>query len=364
MGRRIPVIAMLAMLGLGWSEAAHAQAQCGTTYSVVPGDTLSAIAQSALGSTERWLEIYEFGSNPSVLGRNPNLLRVGDRLQMPPCPDSIPTSEPTVTRTTPRPAQGDGFVSTIEILTANDYAPFTDESLPGGGMLTQVVKAAFAASDLPNDIEIDFIDDWGAHLNTLLPKAKYDFGFPWFRPDCSDPSALPESQQIRCDYEWSDPLYTVSIALFAPIDGPSAPQAFSDLHGRRICRPAGYYIFDLAAEGLIDGETITLVRPSSVAGCFTALSAGEVDFVSLNRFTGQRAVAQAGLADLVAPLESLVTVLKLSMVAHRDNADAAYIWMEALNEGLRRLKTSGKMGDITAYHLKHHREAVAELAQP
>ena len=42
----------------------------------------------------------------------------------------------------------------LAIATGNDYAPFTDEELPEGGLATEVVVEAFAAVD--HEVDIDF----------------------------------------------------------------------------------------------------------------------------------------------------------------------------------------------------------------
>ena len=50
------------------------------TYTVKRGDTLYGIAKSQLGNGSRWPEIYN--ANKSVIGNNPNLIRVGQVLKI------------------------------------------------------------------------------------------------------------------------------------------------------------------------------------------------------------------------------------------------------------------------------------------
>lgn len=360
--RAFTFLLTLATVALGAALPVRSEPVCGQLYRIVAGDTLSAIAERVFGATNRWLEIYEYASNAAAIGSNPNLLALNTTISIPPCSDGPSSAAPVIERSEFVPSHDDGFVPTIQIVTAGDYLPFTDDQADGRGMLTQVVEAALTESGLPNDFEIDFVNDWSSHLTILLPKGKYDFGFPWFKPDCSDRSALPADMRLRCDYAWSDPLYTVSIAFYAPEGLESYPASFQELHGAKICRPEGYYTFDLSNEGLYDGQNITLVRPSTVDGCFVALDRGEVDFVSLNRFTAERALARAGLTGLVKPLETLVTVLDLHLVAHRDNMLAAHKWMAGFNDGLRQIQASGMFGRITSYHLRKYREELAELS--
>jgi nucleoid-associated protein YgaU len=51
------------------------------TYTVVKGDSLWKIAQDKLGKGSRWNEIYAL--NKSVIGKNPNLIKPGQKLVLP-----------------------------------------------------------------------------------------------------------------------------------------------------------------------------------------------------------------------------------------------------------------------------------------
>jgi murein DD-endopeptidase MepM/ murein hydrolase activator NlpD len=66
------------------------------TYTVQPGDSLSAIAQRLLGDSGRWRELYD--QNRSVIGANPNLIVAGQVL-------SVPGGAPSAPAPTPAPAQ-------------------------------------------------------------------------------------------------------------------------------------------------------------------------------------------------------------------------------------------------------------------
>jgi len=53
----------------------------GKTHTVVSGDTLWAISQHYYGDGNRYMEIYN--ANKSVIGGNPDLIQVGQHLQIP-----------------------------------------------------------------------------------------------------------------------------------------------------------------------------------------------------------------------------------------------------------------------------------------
>lgn len=50
-------------------------------YTVKSGDTLTAIAKRELGNSSKWRDIYN--GNKKVIGRDPNLIRSGQKLVMP-----------------------------------------------------------------------------------------------------------------------------------------------------------------------------------------------------------------------------------------------------------------------------------------
>ncbi len=91
---RVFIVAIAAVAALFSFDAkflpAHAETQCGGTYTISPGDTLNVIAQSIYGpdNAERLFEL-----NRSVIGNNPNLIQVGMVLQTP-CFDEAQAGQP------------------------------------------------------------------------------------------------------------------------------------------------------------------------------------------------------------------------------------------------------------------------------
>lgn len=63
------------------SSSKSAEASKKKTYTVVYGDCPWSIAKKFLGNGARWQEIYNL--NKSVIGSNPNVLRVGQKLTIP-----------------------------------------------------------------------------------------------------------------------------------------------------------------------------------------------------------------------------------------------------------------------------------------
>lgn len=351
---RFRLLSAVLALGAGLLPISASAQSCGETYTVRSGDTLSEIAQRVYGDAQRWSEIHTHGSNFEVIGQNANRINIGDRIAIPPCPgDTAPTAgqEGGASET---PKRSDVYRQTLWLLTGSAYEPFADQDWPEKGMATQIVRAAFEKVELDADYRVDFVNDWGSHLPLLLKERKFDMGFPWLRPDCDalEGKAVDADTRQRCEeFAWSEPIYTFSVVLFAPSGISNPPTEFSQLEGKRLCRPAGYYTFDLIEKNLIAGENITLVRPNSPVDCFELLDRGEVDFVTFNRFTGQVALVKAGLDGVIEPLMTLVDARTLHLVAHNKYDQPAQAWMKKFNQGLAKLRQSRDYDRIVAFHL-------------
>ena len=343
--KRLLAVALFCSLG-AIGNSADAAPKCSEPYTVVRGDTLSKIARSAYEDPNLWPYIYGYSANAAVIGGDPSLISIGISLDMPPCPrsgGSVATA----------PIQNDRGLrtsATIEVVTATDYPPFTDQTWENGGMLTEIVDAALGLTEGSPDYSIDWVNDWAAHIDPLLERHKYDMGFPWFKPNCDRPEDLSEEDRKRCSFYFSEPLFDMLIVLFKRSDDTRILANDEALHGMRLCRPAGYFTFDLTNRGLIPGDTIELDRPQAVADCFNKLVDGEIDFVALNEFTGQSAIKELDYGDLVTASEQLTDTIGLRLIIHRDHPRAVGL-LRQFDQGLSDLRKSGRYDEIVGRHL-------------
>ena len=314
---------------------------CDSIYIVERGDSLSAIARRVYGRFSAYQAIFDY--NPGVLS-DPNELPVGVGLYIP-CLDG---SEAEVEPLPPLPRlRANG----LRILTGSEYPPYVDEGLPNGGFSVELVERALLENDGPRDFRVDVINDWSSHLEPLLADGAYDLAFPWFRPDCDARERLGESSVWRCDeLRFSEALHDVVVTFHARPETAAEIASAADVEGRRVCRPRGYFTFDLEAMGLAP-PAIERVAADDPEECFELLAAGEVDVVTVNADTADRALGALGLRDAVAELGDLATVQTLHAVAMRGDPRAR-VNLLRLDQGLRVLKNSGRYRRIADVHLR------------
>lgn len=332
-------------VGLLGAEQVQAQELC-SEYSIVRGDTLSEIAQRA-DVRGGFQTLYS--ANRNVLA-NPNLVEIGQVLRIPCADGTLPAA--TIAAVAPAPAVAAPAPTTetpsrpIRIVTASGYAPFTDEDLEGGGALTVIVDRAFTEGDPDQEFQITFVNDWGSHLESLLPSGAMDMTFPWYKPDCSKVEFLAPASASRCEnFNHSEPLYDAVVGYYALKDSEYAnATSYAALQGARICRPEAWFTFDLEAEQLMP-PNVELIRPVAQNGCWELLMEGEVDVVTLDALPAEEDYRELGLSDQVANIDALASNQTFHVFVAKDNKFANDA-LPIINAGLEKIRLSGEWFEI------------------
>ncbi|WP_299719422.1 transporter substrate-binding domain-containing protein [uncultured Tateyamaria sp.] len=325
--------------GLSGVALAGAASACQPTLTVGPDDTLFSIAEEQLGDLSRWSLI--FYNNPDIQGGSLLELPEGTVLSIP-CPDDV------VRAPDPTPLQQPDDDAEMKLVTASNYAPFTDLDWPGQGMLTELVNAALETTPNPVTYSITWENDWSKHLFPMLDSKKFDMGFPWFQPDCAG-----NPGHERCvNFHFSDPLVDLVILLFSKSDDPITFETDSDLHGKVLCRPAGYFTHDLdrADRRWLTDNLVTLEQPATPDACFDMLVAGDVDAVALNEFLGVQKMFEMGLTNVVSPAARPLSVEGLHVLISKKHwRGTAHLYR--FNAGLAKLKQTDRYNEIVSRHL-------------
>lgn len=328
-------------------EPVQAQTAC-EFYRVQRGDTLRKIARAAYDDGDMFRVIYE--ANAEEIGRNPNIIEIGVTLRLP-CPDG----ETAEAEEIPVIEIGNSDAR-ITLVTGNGYLPYTDESLPGRGLITRLVETAILRADPDQKADVIFVNDWAAHLEALLPSLAFDASFPWTKPDCKADAGLTAMERYSCNnFVYSEPLYEIVDGFFAlKGSGYDATGALIDLRGAVICRPEGYPTSHLQAADLMPPVT-ELLQPSNTEACFDALLLGEADVVSIDTRSGDAAVKSLALEGEVTTNPHLMSIVPLQVAVHKENPEGLMA-VDLLNRGLREMLHTGEWQSIVTDGLQHHME--------
>ncbi len=220
-------------------------------------------------------------------------------------------------------------------LVTGDYAPFSGQTLPQGGMTTEITTQAFR--EMGYEAHIDFEPWKRGYINT--GKLLYFGTFPYVK----------DSNREK-DFLFSHPLYTIKVNFFVRSDFNKTFSKKQDLKGLKTCLPVGYSSREI--QDLIDEEIISItMRPSNDAACFRALEKNRVDLYAINFITGWQIIKNTfgridGFKNIGEPLMPAHYHLIVSKQHPKGQA-----LLNVFNEGLTRLKHNGLYQDILERHL-------------
>ncbi len=238
----------------------------------------------------------------------------------------------------------------IRLLTGSGFAPFADENLPQGGMITDLVSRALKAVAPGQQSRVAFVNDRAAHLNFLIPDGAFDVSFPWYKPDCSKSERLNAEMQRRCaEFEFSNPIFEVRVGFYTRLgDALVEIRSLAALSGKRLCRPNGQFTFDLEQNGLVE-PNVSVETQYTAQQCFVRLVEGQVDVVTLVKSEGDEQLRQLGIVDSVTEIDGLESAQTLhALVAKQSPNGQAHL--DLINQGLAELMASGGWFEVVAFH--------------
>lgn len=141
--------------------------------------------------------------------------------------------------------------SALDLVTGNDFAPFTGEDLPEGGLLTEIVRRAFGEVGLR--YEVRFVP-WRRGYDGVLA-GKFLGTFPYVRTPDREMEML-----------FSDPLLEVRQLVYLSAHSGMVFHTPQDFRGRTVCAPVGYALpaelAELAAAGALARKARRTCRPA------------------------------------------------------------------------------------------------------
>jgi len=343
--------AAIAAVMLGLPAVASAQQAC-TTYTVQSGDTLGSIAQAAYGSYDYQMI---FNANRDALAANPNNLPAGLQLILP-CEDGRLSAETELNaiieqetaRTESTRKKSNVYEPPLKFVTSNDWMPFTDESLTGGGIFVRMAATAMQRGGNDRGYTVAYVDHWMSHIDTLLPTGAFDVSIAWEAPDCTKLDLLGEFSVRMCtEFDFSLPIYETAYSFNTLNDSAYAnARAFGDYAGARICRPEAWPISDLEVQGLVE-PLVTYVHPKAPMDCADLLLKGEVDLYSIEAETAAANFKELGANEQVSANPALATFISYHFLTAKSNPRGR-VYIAMLNRGITEMRESGEWYDILA----------------
>ncbi len=224
----------------------------------------------------------------------------------------------------------------IRLVTGNDYAPYTDQSLPEGGLVNELVKRIY------DNLGAEYTIDWKPWRRGFQEgvTGEYLATYPYIY-----------NEERNRYFLYSDVVYKSNLRLFSMIAAALRPQGLEDARGRRMCLPLGWAPGPKLGE-LFAASAIHRDQPPDMETCFRLLSRGRTDFVLANEIQGWDSAYAAGLSsEDVGVSDFNIEVNPVHVIFSRRAPNHA-MEVERFNAGLATLKATGEYDTIVEKHLK------------
>jgi|GEM_PF-1490509 len=230
---------------------------------------------------------------------------------------------------------------TLKLVTGNDYLPYSDEKLPGGGLATTIVLEVLKHANI--DHHAPEFKPWARGLMETELRV-YDATFPYARTS--------DREQVLL---YSEPFLSVTDTFFVYGDFPDTILTPAHFQNKVICRPQGYSQATLQA--LRQDVSFDIESPRTAAQCVSMLRRGHVDFFFINELAGRHLIdaqkERYGSEFQSVPMPDRIGKIELHMVMSRNNPLAEAV-IEQFNASLREMKANGEIGKIVDQHLQNH----------
>jgi polar amino acid transport system substrate-binding protein len=232
------------------------------------------------------------------------------------------------------PAPVIGQERTVKLVTGNDFAPFSDESLPAGGLATDIIRRIFLGEGY--EVEISYLPWKRGFIETK--SLIYDGTFPYY----------PNQKRIE-QFLFSDPIYLGRGAVYVSNIVEKELRSIDDLEGLRYCRPLGYTI-PSQLKSLIESKRIEVYVAPGPENCLRMIMHDRLDFVLWN------ADLAKPIFDAVPGSDSKMRVAGIELdprgmffIVAKKHPMAADL-IAVVNTGLAALHRSGDYKSIVAKH--------------
>jgi hypothetical protein len=240
--------------------------------------------------------------------------------------------------------------SKIRIL-AITAPPLADEQLPEGGLAVALVGASLIRAE--PSVGADSTVRWIGGVLDPQALATVDFGLPVDSADCEHPSNLTQSSAVLCDSAvFSDPILQVVLGLFTLSDSAFKFETDDSILGKTICLSHDRDLSPLNGNGRnwAAYKRVSVMRRATLLDCVAAVQAHDADTFVATDLEGTYLLRRLGLTPYFVMQPRPLATTAVHAVVWREHARGADL-INALNQGLKRLKESDAYSAIVQKHL-------------
>jgi polar amino acid transport system substrate-binding protein len=224
----------------------------------------------------------------------------------------------------------------LRLVTGQDYAPFADSRLPGGGLSVMLVRRIW--EEAGRTVEIETLP-WNRAYEAVVTGRRLGT-FPFV-----------ETPQRKREMLFSTPLHVVPARLFARSDYRPGQETLEGLKRSRVCQPRGFALHPMI-EDAVEAGTFARVAETTLVDCFRGLAAGAVDLVQANELLGNWMIRIAYLDPLrITPRDIGLPDSALHFLIARDTPKGEAL-MQAFNAALARLRQNGTLAEMVPAYLE------------
>lgn len=231
---------------------------------------------------------------------------------------------------------GAAQAASLDMVTGNDYQPFSDSGLPEGGLAVEVVKKALATQDV--DVNVDFLPWARGYKQTA--RGDVDATFPYIRTDDRKKEVL-----------FSEPFFEIKPQVISAADNPVRFDGEkASLDGLTVCRPVGYAMEPMI-DAMIQNGRLDTQDPDGIGQCPPLVKAGRIDFFVENNFVWPGLAKSEGLdRSNYHVAETPIRTNNLYVIVGKAHPRAGEI-ITTINNGLSQLHETGQFDQIVTKHI-------------
>ncbi|MEM9138653.1 MAG: ABC transporter substrate-binding protein [Pseudomonadota bacterium] len=225
---------------------------------------------------------------------------------------------------------------TFELVTGDNYPPFTSTARDNGGLATDIIQAVFR--EMGHQTNVTF-KPWKRGYQDAL-SGKYVGTFPYAKNDKREEA-----------FNYSDPLYPVNLYFFAAEGTDARYESDEDLRQQRVCVPLGYNpvrLLQLKEAGIVNA----LIRPQSLENCFQMLAKKRVDLVRVNDMIGWSVIAETfGKRDGFRLIDKPFGSGSPEYLIISKSVDGGEDLIVGFNAAMAKMKSDGRIHKLIERHL-------------